>query len=225
MFSTDPVTALPDRRLVVVLLCGCAAVVAQERKKPTSRPASAPTNLVSNGDFERPAPGGNLPEGWTTEHPDNVRLVDDPEGRGRVIEMTGDKKRMASYGVDLVSGDVPVQEGVPYRCTGYTRSTGPNMKVFVRGFATVTRRARGEVKVFDDAVYTMRKDVAPSERWQPFTLDFQIRPAEVVSDEPYPIKYVRIKLWAYWPVGTCWFDDIRFEQVGPRSTQEPATNK
>ena len=186
--------------------------------QPASRPASAPVNLVVNGDFERAESDGKLPAGWSTEHPAQVRLVDDPHGRGRVVEMTGDKKLMASYGVDLLSGEIPVEPGKCYRCSGYTCSTGPRMKVFVRGFATVTRRSAGEVKTYDDAVYTMRKDVEPSAQWQPFQLDFEIRPAEVVRDQQHTIKYVRIKLWAYWPVGTCWFDDIRFEPTGAGET-------
>jgi len=27
---------------------------------------------------------------------------------------------------------------------------------------------------------------------------------------------VRVRLWAFWPAGTCWFDDIRFQEPGPR---------
>jgi hypothetical protein len=196
------------------ILLLAVSVLAQEAKPPTSQPASAPRNLVLNGDFERAATGAKLPTGWTTAHPDHVRLVDDPEGRGRVVAMTGDKKLMASYGVDLLSGEIPIQPGMRYRCTGYTRSAGPRMKVFVRGFATVTRHVRGEIRTADEAVYTMRKDIEPSSEWQPFQLDFEIRPAEVVGDRQHTIKYVRIKLWAYWPVGTCWFDDIRFEEAG-----------
>jgi hypothetical protein len=188
------------------------AAWAQQTAHPTSRPASAPANLLPNGDFEHADRAAKLPAGWTTEHPDHVRLVIDPQGRGRVVEMTGDKKLMGGYGVDLLSGEIPVEPGRRYRCTGYTRSTGPNMKVFVRGFATVTRRVHGETQTFDDAVYTMRKDIGRTAEWQPFQLDFEIRPAAVASSQ-YTVKYVRIKLWAYWPAGTCWFDDIRFEEA------------
>jgi hypothetical protein len=213
---------------LLALPLAAGAALAQGLAQPTSRPTSAPINLVPSGDFEHAADGAELPAGWTTEHPDRVRLVDDSDHhRGRVVEMTGDKKLMASYGVDLLSGEIPVTPGRRYRCTGYTRSTGPNMKIFVRGFATVTRRVHGEVKVFDDAVYTMRKDIAPSAEWQPFQLDFEIRPAAVARGQQYAIKYVRIKLWAYWPVGTCWFDDIRFAEVdgpaAPRAGDAPPT--
>jgi hypothetical protein len=197
-------------------ICFFLAVGAQGQSAPASGPTSQPVNLVYNGDFEKADDADRLPDGWSTEHPANAHLAHDVEGHGQVVEMTGDQKLMGSYGVDLLSGKIPVKPETRYHCTGTTRSTGPRMKVFVRGYATVPRRVRGEVTVFDDAVYTMRKDIAPSAQWQPFQLDFEIRPAEVVRDQQHAIKYVRIKLWAYWPMGTCWFDDIRFQEVGPR---------
>jgi hypothetical protein len=192
----------------------CGDIAARGQSAPAT---SQPAHLLYNGDFEKADATGKLPDGWTTEHPANVRLADDVEGHGQMVEMTGDKNLMGSYGVDLSSGQVPVKPGMRYRCTGYTRSTGPNLKVFIRGYATVTRRVHGEQETFEDAIYTMRKDIAASPDWQPFNLDFEIKPAEVAREQHYEIKYVRIKLWAYWPVGTCWFDDLRFEEVGPRT--------
>lgn len=149
------------------------------------------------------------------EAPGNVRVVDSGDEFGRVVEMTGDKKLMASYGVDLTGEKIPIKPNTRYRCTGYTRSEGPKLKVFIRGYATVTRRVEGELKTFVDQVYTMRKDIDATAEWERFNLDFEIIPAAVFSDHKHEIKYVRIKLWAYWPAGTCCYDDIRFEEVGP----------
>jgi hypothetical protein len=136
---------------------------------------------------------------------------------------------MASYGVDLTGEQIPIKGNTRYRCTGLTRSSGPKMKVFIKGYATVTRSIRGEVHTFDDIVYQMRKDIDPSPDWQPFSLEFAIKPADVFSDFQHQVKYVRVRLWAYWPVGTCWFDDIRFEEIGPvpesaRRHDEPVTH-
>lgn len=206
------------------LLLGATIVGAQEQpasqpiadSRPASVPASQPTpqNLLVNGDFEHPDASGKLPAGWTTMHPENVRLIEAGGAHGRVVEMSGRKKLMASHGVDLTGEPISINANTRYRCTGYTRSNGPRMKVFVKGYATVTRGVAGEIETFDDVVYQMRKDIEPSDRWQPFNLDFAITPAEVFSDFQHEIKYVRVCLWAYWPVGTCWFDDIRFEEVG-----------
>ena len=119
------------------------------------------------------------------------------------------------YGVDLLSEKIPIKPNTRYRCTGVTRSDGPNMKVFVRGYGTVTRRVKGELKTFEDAVYTMRKDIPPTGDWTPFNLDFTIVPFNEFGAHQHRVEYVRIKLWAYWPAGTCWFDNLRFEEVGP----------
>ena len=187
----------------------------QTTSKPTSRPATQPQGFPVNGDFETRAESADLPAGWTSKHPDNVQLVDTDGPHGLVVEMSGGKRLMASYGVDLTSEKIPVKANTRYRCSGYTKSTGPNMKVFIKGFATVTRRVQGEVKTFDDIVYQMRKDIEPSEDWEPFNLDFEIAPARVFSDFQHTITYVRVRLWAFWPEGTCWFDEICFEEAAP----------
>jgi len=191
--------------------------VTQAASRPTSRPTTQPEARPYNGDFETRAESADLPAGWTTKHPDNVQLVNTDGPHGLVVEMSAGKKLMASYGVDLTSAKIPVKPNTRYRCTGYTKSAGPQMKVFIKGFATVTRRVQGELKTFDDIVYQMRKDIDPSEDWQPFNLDFEIAPARVFSDFQHTITYVRVRLWAFWPEGTCWFDDICFEEVEPVS--------
>ena len=187
--------------------------------QPTSGPTTKPARYPFNDDFEIAA-SGKLPAGWTSKHPDNVRLVDFGVQYGRVVEMTGGEKLMASYGVDLTSGKIPVKPNTRYRCTGYTKSDGPKMIVFVKGYATVRRRVEGKLTPLEDAVYQIRKDVDPTEDWQPFNLDFEILPARLFSDFQHKIEYLRITLWAYWPVGTCWFDDICFEEVAPLPDQQ-----
>jgi len=205
-------------RMAASTLIVCVLLIplsGQRRPHASTRPAADAINLVRNGDFAKPAASGKLPEEWTTTHRDNVRVIDGGGRHARVIEMSGKKKLMASYGVDLLSHTIPVKPNTRYRCTGVTRSNGPQMKVFVRGYATVTRSVDGELRTSDDAVYTMRKDIDPTDDWTPFNLEFDISPARVFSDHRHTIQYVRVKLWAYWPVGTCWFDDIRLEEVGP----------
>ncbi|MFH1748689.1 MAG: hypothetical protein ABIG44_16770 [Planctomycetota bacterium] len=204
--------------LCLYVVCHLAAAEPPS-SQPTSTPATQPANLLINGDFEQLDDRGELPAGWSTVHPANVRVADGGGWHGHVIEMTGDKKLMASYGVDLIGQPIPVKPNTRYCCTGYTRSTGPRMKVFVRGYATVTRRVDGELQTSQDPVYTMRKDIEPSADWRAFNLDFELLPADVFSDFQHHIEFVRIKLWAYWPVGTCWFDDLRFEEVGPIEPQ------
>jgi hypothetical protein len=89
------------------------------------------------------------------------------------------------------------------------------MIVFVKGYATVTRTVDGKMTTFDDAVYQMKKEIKGTKEWTKFNLDFDVTPARIFSDFQHEVKYLRILLWGYWPAGTCWYDDIRFEEVGP----------
>ncbi len=200
--------------LALIVLVGAIAALAQDCGAAAAQPTTRPANLVSNGEFEQGDADGKLPLGWTTKHPDNVRRVWSDEERGYIVEMTGDEKLMGGYGADLTSDRIAVRANTRYRCTGLTRSVGPSFIVFVKGYATVTRRVKGQSQTFDDAVYQMRKEIKPSADWQPFNLDFDITPADVFSDQQHEIRYLRITLWAYWPAGTGWFDDIRFEEAG-----------
>lgn len=198
----------------------CVAAVAPADDTPATQPTSQATNLLRNGSFAHVDRKTGLPVGWTTKHPDNITVVDERGPRGRVVRFTGDADLMADYGVDLLSPAMPVRPNTRYRVTGLTRSDGPHIKVFVKGYATVTRRVDGEQRTFTDQVYQMRKDIKPSEDWQPFTLDFEIRPTIEFSDHQHTITEIRILLWAFWPAGACAFDDIRFEEVGPLSADE-----
>ncbi|MBN1557070.1 MAG: hypothetical protein JW951_02865 [Lentisphaerae bacterium] len=195
-----------------MLLCAAGAALALGG---AAARAGTESNLVFNGAFELRDPATGLPKGWDTERPGNVRLADGGAGRGRVVEMQGDTELMASYGVALRGGRIPVTANTRYRCTGLTRSEGPAMKVFVKGYGAVSRVENGVTNVADEAVYQMRKDIDPTAAWTPFQLDFELLPAEVFSDFQHRVDYLRITLWAFWPVGRCWFDDIRFVEVGP----------
>ncbi len=219
----------PSKRTVGQALClwsllCCAFAMPGTPPHATSQPTTRPgerANLPANGRFEQVNAKTGLPVGWTSQRPDNVKTtLSDDRLRRRVVEMTGDKKLMGGYGVDLLSGRIPCKANTYYRCTGYTRSDGPNMKVFVKGYARVTRRVEGKLETFDDQVYQTRKDIAPTEEWTPFSLDFHIVPSDVFSDHQHEIEYVRIKLWAYWPAGTCWFDDIRFVELDPLAASQ-----
>lgn len=188
---------------------------ATDQSNPAIEAEAPPPNLLFNGDFSEADEIHHLPIGWTTKQPDHVRLADLGDGRGSVVQMTGGKKLMGSYGTDLLSRPIPIEPNMRYRCTGYTRSDGPKMIVFVKGYATVRRTVDGREKVFDDAVYQMKKEIEPTEQWTRFNLDFDLIPAKLFSDHQHEVKYVRVLLWAYWPAGTCWYSDIRFERVGP----------
>ena len=204
------------RFLIVAMLC-----TAQEAESDCGCDTPS-VSLVRNGLFKEMVPGARLPMGWTTNRPDNVRRIElaspDPnktQDKRYAIEMTGDAQLMATYGVDLIGDRIAFKANTRYRCTGFTRSTGPNLIVFVKGYAQVNRRIDGKVQTFDDVVYQMRKEIPATKTWRKFNLDFDVKPILEFSDFKHHVKYLRITLWSYWPVGTCWWGDIKFEEVGP----------
>jgi len=207
------------RLVPAIALALCVAVSAADvRDANDAHDANAPANLLRNGDFERIDPNTQLPVGWSTKHPDNVRAVK-AEGRdGWAVEMTGGRGLMGSYGVDLLSAPIEFKPSHRYRLSGHVRSAGPSFIAFVKGYATVTRIVDGEKRTYDDAVYQMKKQIgaaAAKDRWTRFTLDFDVTPARIFSDHQHEVKYLRVLLWAYWPAGTCWYDDVKFVEVGP----------
>jgi hypothetical protein len=187
---------------------------------PEFHPATAPASLVYNGEFSALAPKAKTsdpdwPAGWTSKHPGNIKLFQDPGLGRRVIEMTGDEGLMGGYGVDLLSAPIDFKPNTRYRVTGRTKSAGPNLIVFVKGYATVTHTVEGQPRTEDAQVYQMRKEIAPGAAWRAFNLDFAVRPVETFSQFQHQVKYLRVELWAYWPKGTCWCDGIGFEEAGP----------
>lgn len=199
--------------LWVWVLMSAGAALAEE--------AAAPVNLLPNGDFAQVEEASGWPVGWTTKHEKNVKWVM-VEGEpfhqaARVAQMSGDEGLMGTYGVDVLSDKVEIKPGHRYRVTGWARSDGPNQIVFVKGFGTVTRKIEGREAQVDEVVYQMKKEIVPTpgSKWAEFSLEFEIKPAKIFTAHQSEVKYVRVLLWAYWPVGTCWYGNVHFFDVTP----------
>ncbi len=171
--------------------------------------------MLTNGSLDGVDDEAQLPQEWTTKHPANVRSVEAAGRKGTCIEMTGNEGLMGGYGTDLFSAPIAIKPNVRYRVSGVAKSAGPKQILFVKGFASVTRRIDGVEKTADEIVYQMKKEIDPTKDWKSFSMEFDIRPAKVFSDFQHEVKYVRVLLWAYWPAGTCWYDDLVFEELGP----------
>jgi len=237
-------TSVPLRLCVVlVFLTSAAALAADDAKRPLGKgrvaaaeellaanagsPPVPPApdkalNLIYNGSFEHADPNG-IPLGWRGHPPSptNVQVLDGPPGRGKVVRLYGDAGRMGAPGVFCMqTGDIPVKANTRYRCTGWTKSAGPTFIIFVKGFGLVRHNVGDRTPVYEE-VYMMKKEIAgprPGRAirdWEPFNLDFEVRPLRVFSDFQHRVEFVRVKIFAYWPPGTCWADDFRFFEVGP----------
>lgn len=218
------VRGFPRWRTVILLatsVCWVAPLKGQEPAQ-TSQPAGG-ASLVPNGDFEEPDADGRLPAQWTTERPNNVRLVGVPDEHGMIVELTGDMGAMGSRGVTLTSAvQITPRANTRYRCTGYVRSSGPLAAVILDGFATVKRHVKGTPEEMDEVVYSARHDLSPSAEWKRFECTVDVKAQDLLFEQRYEVKYLKLILWAYGSGGTCAFDDVRLEIVEHPAGDKPA---
>jgi len=194
--------------------------------------------LVPNGGFERGSAAG--PDGW--DRTDGLTTFWVPDGRGgKCLKINTDvyhdewvawKKRMAQgarpdqapkptptkgpkydtvaglYGVKYDSKPIPVRPGKAYKVSIRYRGKSTDFffpKLFIRGWATVA----GEKRVVYDAYLALRCEEGPAE-WKSAA-----RVVEIPTDTQAPVEYVVLKIYAYWPPGTYYFDDVSMKQVAP----------
>ncbi len=134
-----------------------------------------------------------------------------PEAAPRKTPTSGPKYNTVAgiYGVEFVCDPVPVEPGkaykveVDYRC----RSTDFFFpKVFIRGYGNV----QGEKRVVYDAYLALRS-LEKFDQWK-----HGVRICRIPTDTHSPVEFVKLKLYAYWPPGVYYFDNVSLkEAVGP----------
>jgi len=114
-----------------------------------------------------------------------------------------------TYGLSLYSEAIPVVPGKTYRVTfDYMSEKGVAGKLWFRGYADVN----GEKK----RVYEGNVDCTGGPTWKQFTGLF------------HPTKYrpnvseFKIMLFAYYPAGVAWFDNIKIELLDDAAAPAPA---
>jgi len=81
-------------------------------------------------------------------------------------------------------------------------------KLFIRGYGDVG----GEKRVVYDAYLALRCKTR-GEKWE-----HNVRIVTIPTDASAPVRFVRLMLYAYWPPGFYWFDNVTMKEVAP----EPA---
>ena len=184
-------------------------------------------SLVINGDFEKAdATDPDRPAGWDRVDGLGVQWVLSPgDSHGRAIRMDTHLSEQAmqaqwvktgltniwnipgpgknaiaeTYGLSLYSAPMPVQPGMAYRVTFDFKGRG-GAKVWVRGYGQFQgeRRRRWETTVDCHG---------KSDGW---TTQSQIfHPTKFRKD----VTEIKVMLFAYYPPGVYWFDNIRIEPV------------
>lgn len=167
-------------------------------------------NLV-RGDFET-AKGWDRPEKYIS------REVERSENgkQNHFIRFTIPKAVAASSGVLYYSDFFPVQEGATYRFQCRWRSSGCQVKVFIKCYDEMDTRFS---KTGNASGTTQRREVyrsqqnlkGPANVWNTQTEDFTPRHTQ------YKPKWGRVMLYGYWPAGTVDWDDVVVKQIVPPS--------
>ncbi|MBE3098146.1 MAG: hypothetical protein IMZ44_13600 [Planctomycetes bacterium] len=109
------------------------------------------------------------------------------------------------YGVAFDSDPIPVVPGKSYKISISYKGKSDDFffpKLFIRGWAKVA----GEDRVVYDAYLALRCATAGKD-WES-----NVRICEIPTDTPSPIQYVKLKIYAYWPPGTFYFDNVSMKE-------------
>jgi len=207
-------------------------------ERPAAKRVRRRRNLVPNGSFQK---GKLAPEGW--QQPDNLTtfwavrpggergdkciMVDTDVYEAEVKEWHERRKRnpnarppkktpptgekyntiAGTYGVPFWSDEIPVRKGAAYRISADVKGTSKGdsfPKVFVKGFADIKGRPR---KVYE--FYLACRNTTGE--WQSYT-SRPFHPSRTIGRNPTADR-MKVMLYAYWPPGAYYFDNIRIEEV------------
>lgn len=101
----------------------------------------------------------------------------------------------ATYGLSFYSDAFPIVAGTRYRVTVRYHGSG-GAKVWVRGYGEKAGKQR---RLYE----SQGACPAANDGWQDFTQDF-----DPTAHTP-AVTTMKVMLFAYWPAGKSWFDDVR----------------
>jgi TolB-like protein len=110
------------------------------------------------------------------------------------------------YGVAFDSDPIPVRPGKAYKVSVSYKGKSDDFffpKLFIRGWGDVG----GEKREVYDAYLALRCKTAGKE-WES-----NVRIVEIPTDTKAPVEYVKLKLYAYWPPVTFFFDNVSMKEV------------
>ncbi|HUX02384.1 MAG: hypothetical protein WBD63_06400 [Phycisphaerae bacterium] len=202
-------------------------------------------NLVANGDFEA---GNISPDAWQRMDGLTTFWVAGESPAGKCLKMNTDvyhdqwvewQKQVkagapaedapaktptsgakydtvaGTYGVAYFSDPIPVTPEKSYKVEvdyrgGSVLGGGIEFfpKLFIRGYGEVA----GEKRTVYDAYLALRCRTDGTQ-WE-----HGIRIVTIPTDTQAPVEFVRVMLYAYWPPGLYWFDNVSMKEVSPGAT-------
>jgi hypothetical protein len=190
--------------------------------------AQAPnSSLLPNGDFEQADPArADKPAYWDLSDGLAVSWTAAPgQGHGKAIRMDTSLSEQAvvasnakagltqwvfpkpagsaigeTYGVSLYSEAAPVEAGKTYQVSfDYRADKGTAGKLWFRGYGTVNGQKK---RLYEGTI-----DCAGTPDWKTFTGTFH--PTRYTAS----VTEFKIMLYAYYPDGVAWFDNVHVEAV------------
>jgi len=164
-------------------------------------------NLVANGGFEEPAPGGRGPAHWQDVEK-QMAWVANPDGPGKVLKYDMDRATAASYGLDFYSDWIAIEAGATYRFACRYKTLGPTPKIFLKGYHLFPAQDGYPAQRRE----TYRRQVHPTGgkgAWHTVTADFV---PEATTPDHTP-THLKVDLYAYWPKGVIFWDDVVLKKV------------
>jgi hypothetical protein len=216
------------RPLAAATALGVAVAVCGARAADGADPG--PEDFPPNGGFEHAdAADPRRPVRWDLPDELGVQWVDLPGGEGggagKAIRidtsiseqaMVAQWRRMgidkwdipnpapdaiaATYGLSFYSDAMPVESGQAYRVDFDYRGPSGGAKLWVRGYGMF----RGRKMRRYETIVNCR---VPDEGWHHFSQLFhptRLRPE---------VSEMKVMLYAYWPPGVYWFDNVRIDPV------------
>ena len=174
-------------------------------------------NLVRNPGFESPSAAGNGPADWQAVEK-QMSWAPNPDGPGKVIKYDMDEATAGSYGLDFYSDWIEIQPGATYRFSCRYKSEGPTPKIFLKGYHAFPPQEGFPA----DRRETYRRQVHPGGekgQWNSVVADFI---PEATRPEQHP-AFLKVDLYAYWPKGVIYWDDIVLKKVRDAPAEGPET--
>ena len=190
----------------------------------------AAMNLLPNGTFDE---GSNAPLHWEKPNGLTTFMVQE-EGRGNVIKMDSRIERIqaleymkelksnpeakapepmlakAPYytaiggneGVQYDSGLISVKPGQSYKLTVDVRGNSKPF-VWIKGFRKHPKRDA----LIDSYQTRLHAETLNEKEWRTFSIVFN-----PTAKSPHT-ELMKVRLYVYWPVGICYFDNVRIEEI------------
>jgi hypothetical protein len=175
-------------------------------------------NLVKNGGFET---GTAHPEFWEPlsndpKHPQHrcVSWATAPGANGRCMKFVLPKSIAATYGAAYYSDPINIEDGELYRFSIRVRTDGPTPKIFLKHYKFFPPGPNEKKGQWRETRRAPLNPKGPKGQWQTHTRDFHPH-----RDDQHDPTVTRVELYAYWPKGTVYFDDVVLKKLKDRKAE------